>query len=183
MIRTIRETDAEAFLKLCKTIDSETENMLYEEGERNLTVEEQKESIRQHLQQLNSTILVAEKNGKLAGYITATGETANRTKHTATISVGVLQSYAGMGLGTRLFEKLEKWAKQAGIVRLELVVLSSNIPAIRLYRKMGFRVEGAKRGACLMDGVLYDDFLMSKLLKRSRFVKRHTQNKDEKVRA
>ncbi|MFC5774809.1 GNAT family N-acetyltransferase [Ectobacillus antri] len=175
MIRTIKETDAKAFLELCQTIDKETPNMLYEEGERVLTLEEQKEIIKHYLQQPNSTILVAEKERKLLGYITATGETANRTKHTASISVGVLQTSAGMGLGTRLFEKLEKWAKQAGIIRLELSVLSSNTPAIRLYRKMGFRIEGAKKGACMMDGILYDDFFMSKLLKSTRYVKRHKQ--------
>ncbi|MEH6892302.1 hypothetical protein V7024_22075 [Bacillus sp. JJ864] len=41
MIRLIAERDAESFLELCKKIDGETEFMLFEDGERSTTIEQQ----------------------------------------------------------------------------------------------------------------------------------------------
>ncbi len=46
MIRFIMERDAESFLELCKKIDKETEFMLFEEGERVTTVEQQHNMIK-----------------------------------------------------------------------------------------------------------------------------------------
>jgi RimJ/RimL family protein N-acetyltransferase len=162
-IREIREDDAEAFLALCRRLDEETTFMMYEPGERTTTVEEQRAVIHDLLATGNSTVLVAEVEGRLAGYVGCYGGEFRRVRHVGYIVAGVLQAYASRGIGTRLFAALDDWAAGSGIRRLELTVQARNEAGIRLYRKMGFEVEGTKRRAMRVDDEWIDELYMAKL--------------------
>jgi GNAT superfamily N-acetyltransferase len=111
IIREIREEDAEEFLDLCKKIDAETPFMMLEPGERPATFENQRNEIRDILSRDNQTIFVAEKDGQLTGYLIACGGRYRRNRQTVYIITGVLQSFTSQGIGTRLFEEMERWAK------------------------------------------------------------------------
>jgi putative acetyltransferase len=50
-----------------------------------------------------------------------------------------------------------------GVLRIELTVYTDNAPAIALYRKFGFVVEGCHRGYALRDGRYVDAFAMARL--------------------
>lgn len=84
-------------------------------------------------------------------------------KHSGTLGMGVLKKYRGLGIGQKLTEQTISLARQQGLERIELEVFSSNIPAINLYKKLGFRVEGVKKNARKLDGV-YDDLIDMALL-------------------
>ncbi len=168
MIREIRESDAEAFLDLCKRLDEETQLMMLEPGERLTTAEEQRERIRHLLSQDNQIILVAEHNGQLAGYLAASGGEYRRNKHSLQIVIGILQEFASQGIGTRLFTELGDWARRRNIHRLELTVMVHNTKAIGLYQKMGFEIEGVKRDSLLVNGKYVDEYYMGKLLNGDR---------------
>lgn len=163
-IRTIRESDAEAFLALSNRLDRETAFRMLEAGERRTSVEEQREIIHRCRASENDVILVAECAGQLVGYIAAIGGKYRRNKHSVHLVVSVLQAYAGQGIGTRLFEALEKWAAERQLHRLELTVMTHNERAIRLYRRLGFQIEGTKRDSLWVDGSYVDEYCMSKLL-------------------
>jgi len=47
--------------------------------------------------------------------------------------------------------------------RLELTVYVDNEPAIRLYRKFGFEIEGTRRADVFRDGRFVDSFAMARL--------------------
>lgn len=79
-------------------------------------------------------IFVAEKESRLIGFIAGIGNHLQRTKHSVYIVIGVLQDFAGKGIGTQLMTKLEEWALENGIHRLELTVMVHNKPAVALYR-------------------------------------------------
>jgi RimJ/RimL family protein N-acetyltransferase len=162
-IRTIREDDAEQFLNLCKQLDTETQFMLLEPGERTTTLEEQRTQIDLLLRQENHTILVAEQDNHLVGYLEAIGGTFKRSRHSAYIVIGILQAFTGQGIGTLLFQKLEEWVQQRHIHRQELTVMAHNIRGIALYKKQGFVIEGTRRNALLIDGHFIDEYYMSKL--------------------
>lgn len=165
MIRLIMERDAEPFLKLCRKIDEETEFMLFEEGERATTIEQQQNIIKKISQSSNSAIFVAEIENKLVGYLMAIGSKPKRIRHSVYIVAGVTRENSGKGIGTQLFKELENWAKTIGVIRLELTVRINNTSAISLYKKLGYEIEGIKRAACIMDGNLVDSYYMSKILK------------------
>lgn len=112
----------------------------------------------------NSTILVAELNGKLVGYLFAIGGQARKNKHSAHIVIGMQSEQRGQGMGTALFKELEQWALNNGVHRLELTVITENIAGVNLYEKVGFEREGVKRDSLFFDGKYVDEYYMSKIL-------------------
>jgi RimJ/RimL family protein N-acetyltransferase len=83
--------------------------------------------------------------------------------HLATLGMGVLAPHRGRGVGDALLARLIAEASGLRLERLELTVYAENLPAIRLYRKHGFSVEGVKRRYKKLDGA-YDDAIMMVLL-------------------
>jgi RimJ/RimL family protein N-acetyltransferase len=162
LIRPILEDDSQNFLDLCHTLDRETQFMLFEPGERTTTVEEQRQRIRNlHAGQL---IWVAEEDGRLVGFLAAFGGNFRRNRHSAYIVIGILQAFTGRGLGKQLFMEIEKWARRQGIHRLELTVMAHNERGVRLYRKMGFEMEGIRKHSLKVNGEYVDEYAMAKLL-------------------
>lgn len=54
----------------------------------------------------------------------------------------VAASYRGLGIGRRLIEALAKKAHAAGLRTIVCETQNSNVPAIQVYRQLGFRLEG-----------------------------------------
>ncbi|MBI5877693.1 MAG: GNAT family N-acetyltransferase [Chloroflexi bacterium] len=163
-IRPITVDDSAAFLALCLQLDAETQFMMLEPGERTTTAEEQRVRVSELLARPNQTILVADSSDGLAGYIEGMGGDYRRNRHCAYVVIGVRQSFAGQGLGTRLSAALEQWARAHALHRLELTVMTHNERGIALYRKVGFEVEGVKRHSLLVGGTYVDEYAMGKLL-------------------
>ena len=138
--------------------------MLLEPDERVISVAQQRAEIERVLAAPNSTVLVAQIGRELAGYVGAYGGNYRREHRTAYIVAGVLQAFAGRGLGTRLFAELERWARSHALHRLELTVMTHNHAGFRLYTRMGFELEGTRRGALLVDGRYVDEHYMGKIL-------------------
>ena len=163
-IREVQVDDAQALLELNRQLDEETKFMMLEPGERSASVDSQADRIRGFIDKKNSTLLVAQSESKLIGYIAAMGGPYQRNAHKANIVIGILQEHAGQGLGTRLFKRMEEWARQAGLHRLELTVMTHNERGIALYRKVGFSVEGEIKHSLLIDVKVVDEYSMSKLI-------------------
>ena len=49
-----------------------------------------------------------------------------REKHSAYIVIGIREKYRNKGIGTKFFKKLNDWAQEKKLVRLELTVLCNN---------------------------------------------------------
>jgi RimJ/RimL family protein N-acetyltransferase len=164
-IRAVKKEDAEKLMLLIKRVEDQSEFMLMEPGERQMTLDKQITMIERIESQENSVILTAEKDGAMIGYLFAIGGSAKRTRHSAYIAIGVLKEFRGQGAGTTLFEAVEEWALKHGISRLELTAVTGNIHGIALYQKRGFEVEGTKRNSLNINGDFHDEYYMSKLLK------------------
>jgi RimJ/RimL family protein N-acetyltransferase len=166
-IRDITIDDAAAFLDLCLTLDHETPFMMYEPGERTTTVDQQRDFISDMIASPNSTIIVAAAGEQLVGYVDATGGEFNRIRHSAYVVAGVRREFAGKGFGKQLFSALDAWAVANAIQRLELTVRIDNTAAIRLYKGMGYDIEGTKRQSLHVAGDFIDEFYMAKLFDQS----------------
>ncbi|SMC05930.1 Protein N-acetyltransferase, RimJ/RimL family [Sulfobacillus thermosulfidooxidans DSM 9293] len=165
-IRLVEKTDAAKVMNLQKALDRETRFMLMEPGELSDSVVEWEKRILPFIDQPHNVFWVVENaEGTLVGFLRARGQTPRRLAHSALIVIGILQEYWGQGIGTQLFEKVEAWAKERGLHRLELEVMVSNRRAIALYHKMGFVVEGLRRHAIrYADGQFVDEYMMAKLI-------------------
>ncbi|KMJ57457.1 GCN5 family acetyltransferase [Bacillus sp. LL01] len=163
-IREIMLDDAEALTNLIKEVEATSDFMLMEVGERKITAEQQRVHLERIQQQSNSTILVAEIDGRLVGYLFAIGGSAKRTIHSAYLVIGILEEYRGKGIGSKLFGSVTRWAEERNLTRLELTAVTENEAGVALYKKNGFEIEGTKRRSLIINGVPYDEFYMSKLL-------------------
>lgn len=165
-IRQLRIEDAESFWYLLKTLDAETSYMMYEpeERDRRTNLDELRDDIRRNAADGNDFLQVAVEDNKMVGYIRAERGRFNRVFHTAYIVIGVLKAYSGKGIGTAFFEKLDTWAKENGVVRLELTVECRNQAAKHLYEKAGFQTEGRRVKSMLVDGCFVDEYYMAKIL-------------------
>jgi RimJ/RimL family protein N-acetyltransferase len=139
--------------------------MLFGPGERRLTPEQAERMIGNFLKDSASALFVAEDTGGIAGYLIARGEDTGRTRHRAYVVTGVHHRARGKGVGTALFRRLDEWACERGLRRLELTVMTENEAAVALYRKMGFEVEGVKRDSLVLDGRYGDEYYMAKIMK------------------
>ncbi len=162
-VRRATPGDAAALLDLKLRLDQETTFMMFEPGERRSSIEAVRAEIEERLASANSTLIVAAHEGCLAGYVEASGGVFNRTRHSAVVVAGVRTHYAGQGLGTRLFQALVDWADAAGIVRLELTVMTDNAAAIGLYEKFGFEREGRRRCSMIVDGACVDELALARV--------------------
>lgn len=163
-IRTASEADAEGLVQLMNQVDAESDFMLYEAGERRLSVTEARERLRRSASSENQRIFVAEHGGQLVGYLLAMGGEPRRIRHRVYVVVGILDGFTGQKIGTRLFEALNEWANRQAIERLELTVRADNHRAIALYRKAGFEIEGTRKRSLKVNGAHADELSMARLL-------------------
>ena len=165
VIRTVTTDDTENFFSMLCLLDEETDYMMYEPGERQEKTKDLSR-LRANIEAAVSggdLLLVAENNlGDIVGFIWAKRGNLNRVLHTAYIVVGVRQAYRRQGAGTEFFRRLDKWAKENGVIRLELTVECANSEAVRLYERSGFAVEGTRRKSMKVNGEFVDEYYMAK---------------------
>ena len=81
-------------------------------------------------------------------------------------SFGLKRTAQGRGLGTQILADIKQKALADGRKRIELTVDQRNLPAIGLYLKMGFVIEGVVRKNFFLRATseYYDEYLMAILL-------------------
>jgi putative acetyltransferase len=87
-----------------------------------------------------------------------------RRRHTAGLGMCVHDDFHRRGIGAALMAALidvaDNWLD---LKRLELTVYVDNAPAIGLYKKFGFEVEGTRRADAFRGGKYVDSFAMARL--------------------
>lgn len=72
------------------------------------------------------------------------------------------KDYWGKGYGTDATRALLRFAfEEAGLHRIELEVFAFNQRAIRMYEKVGFRIEGTRKQALYREGAWHDEHIMA----------------------
>lgn len=165
-VRRASELDAERFLDLWDALDSETEFMLFEPGERKATLDSQKSRLANAVDSDYVQIYVLEDidEGLLAGFCAGRRNANFRDKHTLQIVIGIRQIYTGKKWGQKLLTELEQWAKSVDVSRLELTVMVNNNNAITLYKNLGYEIEGTKKNCVVLRSGFVDEHLMAKLI-------------------
>ena len=164
IIKQITVDDAEAYLDLRAQLDAETKFMLLEPGERKMTIEQERERLTALLATDNSMVFLAMHAGEPIGFLWANGGMFRRNHHTVHIVIGIRATHTNQGVGTRLFQACEVWARERGLHRLELTVMTHNHLGIALYKKMGFQIEGTASDVLRVEGAYVDLHYMSRLL-------------------
>jgi putative acetyltransferase len=108
--------------------------------------------------------LVAERDGHIVGSAGLhPAGLALRRRHVMMLGISVAHEAQRQGVGDALMRALLDYADNwAQVLRVELTVFVDNAPAIALYRKHGFEMEGRHRGYALRQGEYCDVFAMAR---------------------
>jgi RimJ/RimL family protein N-acetyltransferase len=163
-VKTIDETDADAFLGLQYDTDLETSFLMRDPLRDSVSNEEMRQRIRLISESQNRTILLCTDGTHLVGYISARGGALVRNQGVVNIALAVRRQWWRQGIGTLLVKHLESWAKENDIYRLELLVSVENTASVALFKHLGYEQEGVKHRGAKINGVFIDKFYMAKLL-------------------
>ncbi|WP_211238057.1 GNAT family N-acetyltransferase [Derxia gummosa] len=112
------------------------------------------------------TVLAAEVEGEVVGNLSLfpADPWTRRRAHAYAFGMAVRDDMQGRGVGSALLGKaLELADNWLGALRVELGVYADNAPAIALYEKHGFVVEGRMRAYALRGGEYADSLAMARL--------------------
>jgi len=145
IIRDYQHSDAAA-LRRCVVVLQETERAidpLLVPGE--TMADRYCGRIHERCREAAGRVYVAEEENAVVGFVTVLAkepfmELDDPPGHYALITdLVVLESHRGRGIGRRLLERAEVYAKQAGATELRVGVLTNNRTARRLYLDVGFQ--------------------------------------------
>ncbi|SFE99941.1 L-amino acid N-acyltransferase YncA [Bacillus sp. OV194] len=168
VVRTGKLEDAEAILDIQRSVVSEGEFLISLSEEFNKTLSQQREWVQSLLENENETLIVAERDGEVVGWIVfQAAPNRKRLSHTGSFGMMIRKGYRAMGIGSMLLKALLDWAEKNPLIeKVSLGVFSTNQGAISLYKKMGFIEEGRKIKEFKMNENAYvDDILMYKFVK------------------
>lgn len=107
---------------------------------------------------------VALSDGKVIGWCDISPKSNRDTnKHVGVLGIGVIPAFRGQGVGRPLMETAIDKGFKNGLKRIELDVRENNVNAIALYKKLGFDIEGLKKGSSFVKGEYINDYIMARL--------------------
>ena len=93
-----------------------------------------------------------------------TSPSISRRRHAGQIGMAVRDDWQGKGVGTALMRAAVDLADNwLNLRRLELQVYVDNEPAIHLYQKFGFEIEGKLADFAFRDGQYVDAYMMARV--------------------
>jgi len=125
------------------------------------TFDEERQFLRQ-FERPGSRFFIAIDKDKVVGNVGIRAGLHPQTSHVGTLGIAVLAPYRNRGIGSRLLDTADAWARHSGLRRLELEVLSNNPVAQRLYLRKGYAVEGCRHAAVAVDGDFVDSIIMGR---------------------
>lgn len=164
LIREISIKDVENFISLLSQIYDESEFTLYNPGEYLPTISSASQHLEKYITSPTKAIYVAESDEQLVGYVFVNTETYERTQHEAVVYLGVREYYQHQGIGQALINRIEAWALNHHIRRIEATVVTENINAIELFKGMGFQIEGELKDKLFINQKYYNEYVMAKIL-------------------
>jgi len=157
--------DAKSMLDYLKTCAEETDNILRYPEECDESNEQEETFLRNINESQYNVMIVCKVDGDIAGNCTLTLNKRLKIKHRASVAIALKRKYWNLGIGTMMFEEMEKIAREKNVLQLELGFVGGNDRARILYEKRGFVKTGKKPDAFyLKDGSFRDEILMIKKL-------------------
>jgi RimJ/RimL family protein N-acetyltransferase len=162
-VRAAEPGDAAELVDLAAEVGAEEEGWLIAGGEWRSTSDERRylKAIRRHTY---AAVLVAELEGRIVGRLSIARDAHPASEHVADLGLMVAREHRRRGAGLALMESAEQWAREVGVLKIELHVFPHNEPALALYDRLGYERVGQRRRHYRRRGGLVDAILMEKQL-------------------
>lgn len=155
LIRKADPSDARGIIQCMQSVMDER---IYLVGEYYLLTERGEQD---RIRSMEDLTLVCDRYGEIVGVLTIQRGMYKKNRHTANLGIAIKSTHRRKGIGTRLIQESINWCRSQGIQKLNLEVFSSNTSAIAAYEKVGFMIEGYRRGQFIINGEPVDDVFMT----------------------
>jgi len=101
-----------------------------------------KQQIAYLLSDFNTIALIAKSTNDIAGFVIAQIEVEENTEYGHIVTINVAPSFRRKGVATKLLQEIESFLKQRSITQIRLEVREDNNPALKLYNKLDYKIQG-----------------------------------------
>lgn len=153
--------DAAEMAAYLKTTAEETDFLLRTPEECSTTIEQEEAFLESVINSDHSLMIACTVDGVIAGNCRLDFNNRRKTRHRASVGIGLLARFWNLGIGTAMFLEMKRIAREKGVEYLELEYIEGNDRARHLYEKMGFVQVGEKQDAIrLPDGRSLSEYSM-----------------------
>ena len=151
-------TDLEGAYSVREALSEET----YIEGESIADVVESENVLLRHNEVQSRVFFVATVHGDVVGWVHIHAPEIEKLRHTAELTVGVIDEYRGHGVGTKLLDRGVDWALDHDFEKLYNSVPATNEDAIQFLEERGWDTEAVREDHYKIGDDYVDEVMMAK---------------------
>ena len=152
--------DAAEIVAYVERASAETDFLTFGAGEFGITVADEEKFIASLEGGAAGFMLVGKTDGAVVSTCTVMRPKRPRVQHLGVFGISVARATWGLGVGQAMCLAALAAARDIDVTKLSLEVREDNATAIRLYEKVGFRVEGRAERALKVGGKYYANVMM-----------------------
>jgi L-amino acid N-acyltransferase YncA len=157
-VRPARQEDISGVIGVIRQVTSQKRYVVAESVEQQLSGD----STMMGADLENQRFFVATVDDEVVGWCGLDVPEMDKLRHTAELTLGVLEEYRGMGIGERLLERGLGWADKKGLHKVYNSIPSVNDSAVRFLKDHGWETEAVRKDHYLIDGDFVDEVMMEK---------------------
>ncbi|TVL85413.1 GNAT family N-acetyltransferase [Brachyspira hyodysenteriae] len=159
-IREAHIEDAENVVNYIVKVSEETNFMMSDSTEIELDVKKEEEFLQNIQKSIITKMFLYEIDGEIVGICNLKGIDRKKVKHRVNLGISVLKKHWGDGIAKKLINYAVGYAKENSIKKIELTVRIDNERALKLYKSLGFFIEGEIKDFFCIDNVYYNCYMM-----------------------
>ena len=160
LIRSIEEKDSQQVIAIENSVWNPYNSPVYDRATTAKDLERSKEA--------RSGILFEEETGTILGYLFFNPMYPfEQGTHVVTFWLAIASQNQGQGIGQAMLSNFFPIALALGYKKITMHVTGGNGSAIKLYQKMGFKLEAQLKGHLIINGVPHDNLLFTKELEET----------------
>ncbi len=166
ILRSFQDGDVEECLRFMAEVAQDSTHTLKYVGMPMMSVEDLRRLWADYRKHPVNVHIAAFDGSRVVGQVRCFQKNATHpwTKHIAAFGMAVSQEMWGSGIGALLLKTMEEHLRQVGIYRIEAEVRVANDRGVQLYTKNGYKIEGRREKAALINGAYVDEFYIGKIL-------------------
>jgi len=162
-VREAIPDDSAKLIAFLEDTSGESDNLSFGPGEFGTSEEEERKILEDLLKADSNIHLIALIDDEIVGEIGFNTGKRKRISHCGEFGMCVRKQFWKSGIGGILVDSLIRWAEQQGTIhKINLSVRTDNLPAIGLYLKKGFLIEGRILDSLRVDGRSFDTYRMGR---------------------
>jgi len=161
---TIRQARQEDLTGLVGAIRQAIGGKTYVDAETVADVVDSEGVLLRHNELESRIFFVACVDDEVVGWVHLKHPEIDKLSHTAELTVGVLDQYRGLGIGSHLLERGLEWAAKQGFEKIYNSVPSTNEEGIEFLEEHGWETEAIREDHYKLDGDYIGEVMLAKQL-------------------